>query len=111
MDKVILSEREGFGGSRIIGGQASADLWNDGVVLGAAWTFSQPAIEGTIFGFRGTLTPVIAIYRTKRHSWHLKSDDGTFSATFPTRRDALKAVIHGVQMDAFRELNRIEAAR
>ena len=109
MDKVVLNVREPFGGRRIAFGQVSVDLWNDGVVLGAAWSMSQPEIEGTIFGFRGTLTRTR--FQTRSLAWRLEQDGSGYVDHYATRADALQAVRNIVTLDAFHELNRIEAAR
>lgn len=107
--KVVMNTRRSFGGIRIAGGRVSVDLWSDGVVIGAAWSDSQPGIEGAIFSFRGTL--LRNTWTTRRHQWVLRSDDGTFVGDFANRNNALSAVDGRVVMDAFRELNRVQAER
>lgn len=103
MDKVILSTGKiAFGGARISNGVASADLWSDGEVLGAAWSMTQPEIEGSIFSFRGSLRR--SKFATRRDAWRLLDAQGEFIATFPTRQAALDSVIAKVTMDAFKAL-------
>jgi hypothetical protein len=109
-DKVTMSNRRPFGGSRIAGGTVSVDLWTDGVVLGTAWTTAQPEIAGTLFTFRGTLRRS-APWLPRSAAWRLVDSHGAFVATFPTRQAVLDAVEAKCVLDAFTALNRAEAAR
>ena len=108
MDKVILTVSRPFGGARIANGRAFADLWSDGVVLATAGSLDQPEIAGELFTFRGQLTRARL---TSRPSWRLVEAGGTWVDNYPTRKAALEAAIAKVTLDAFRELNRVEAAR
>lgn len=112
MDKVMLSTGTvDFGGSRIPGGQVAVDLWSDEAVLGTAWTFHPASVvAGQLFTFRGTLRRS-APWLPRSAAWRLIDQHGAFIATFPTRKAALDAVLTKVTLDAFKELNRIEAAR
>jgi len=109
MDKVILNKRGAFGGSRIAQGQVSVDLWSDGAVLGAAWTTAQPEIGGLIFSFRGRLER--RPWAPRSRGWALIEDNGGYVSGFATRMAALDRVERTVVNAAFRELNRVEAAR
>lgn len=103
---VAVSKRSTFGGSRISNGIASVAVWSDGAVIGSAWS-AQPELEGGIFGFRG------AVYHPvyNRKAWRLETVDGTWVDDFPTRQAVCDAVERIVVLDAFKELNRVEAAR
>jgi hypothetical protein len=106
--KVVASVRSTFGGSRIIGGQSSADLWSDGVILGAAWSTADETLGGQLFSFRGELSRARL---SSRPSWRLVETGFGYVDNYPTRKAALEAVQRECQMRAFRELNRVESAR
>jgi hypothetical protein len=107
--KVVQSSRNTFGGTRIKGGQVSVDLWSDGVVLGAAWSVSQPELGGQLFSFRGSVKRVQ--WAPRSQGWRLVDAAGVFIGAYPTRADVLDKVERLCVMDAFRELNRVQRDR
>ena len=98
-----------FGGTRIVGGQSSVNLWSDAVVLASAWSMEQPEIAGDIFTFRGTVTKGHPA-TSQRNRWFLRDVDGGFIDDFDTRIAAVEAARRIAIMRAFRGLNEAQRA-